>query len=207
VPILKNQRWELFAQEIAKGETATKAYETAGFRPSRKNASRLRAKEDVNARVAELQAVTARSAEITIESICAELDEANAVAKERGQASAMVSASALRAKLAGLMVEKVEVGGPGDFDGCETVEEVVDKLLAEECRFHPVDDRDRRDLTKLLTQHREEAEQFLASIKARPVIGTHPLTAQQQATNERARQQSERIAAPRRHRLTNGSHR
>ena len=90
---------------------------------------RLRAKEDIAARVSELQGVAARSTEITIESICRELDEANAVAKERGQASAMVSASALRAKLAGLMVERVEVGGPDDFANLdETNEEMADKI-------------------------------------------------------------------------------
>lgn len=109
MPILENQRHELFAQEIAKGKSASEAYVNAGYRPSRKNASRLRTKEGIAARVVELQGVAARSAEITIESICRELDEANAVAKERGQASAMVSASTLRAKLAGLMVERVEV--------------------------------------------------------------------------------------------------
>ena len=50
--------------------------------------------------LAELQTAVAKNSAITIELICAELDEANAVAKERGQAAAMVSASALRAKLA-----------------------------------------------------------------------------------------------------------
>jgi hypothetical protein len=47
VPILKNERHELFAQKLAEGKTATEAYQLAGFRPSRKNASRLRAKEDI----------------------------------------------------------------------------------------------------------------------------------------------------------------
>jgi hypothetical protein len=188
VPILSNQRHELFAQELAKGKSASESYALAGYRPSRKNAARLRANEDVNTRLQELQAVTAQSAKITIESICAELDAANAVAKERGQAAAMVSASALRAKLAGLMVEKVEVGSPGDFDKCETVEEVVDKLLAEECRFHPIDDRDRTGLAALMTRHYSEQHEFLASIKARPVVGSHPLTPQDQRAAERDRQ-------------------
>ena len=203
MPILASQRHELFAQEIAKGKSASEAYVLAGYRPSRKNTSRLRTNEDVVARLAELQAITARSAKITIESICRELDEANAVAKEKGQAAAMVSASALRAKLAGLMVEKVEVGGPGDFDECETVQEVADKLLAEECRFYPVDERDRKGLARLMEARHDAVTEFLASIKARPIIGTHPLTPQQQATNERAREQSERIARQRR--LTDGN--
>ena len=114
----------------------------------------------------------------------------------------MVSASALRAKLAGLMVEKVEVGGPGDFDECETVEDIADKLLAEECRFYPVSERDRAGLVALIEARHTALHEFLASIKARPILGTHPLTPQQEATKERARLQSERL---RQRRLANGN--
>jgi hypothetical protein len=173
VPILPNPRHEKFAQEMATGKSASEAYVLSGYKPSRKNAARLRANEGVAARLAELQAVTARSAAITIESICAELDQANAVAMERGQAAAMVSASALRAKLAGLMVERVEVGGPGSFDKCDTPEQVADMLLdgwnGPVEQFKPVTDEDRKALTDLLLQHNEEIQDFLASIKARPV--------------------------------------
>ena len=172
MPMLGNQRHELFAQELAKGKTASEAYILAGYRPSRKNASRLRANEGVTARLAELQAVTAQSARITIKSICRELDEANTVAKERGQASAMVSASALRAKLAGLMVEKVELGGPGDFEQAETVEDVADIMIQElVTAFRPVSDADRRGLVELLERQADETGEFLAAIRARPVNG------------------------------------
>lgn len=174
MPILENQRYELFAQELAKGKSATEAYVLAGYKPSRKNASRLRTKEDIAARVAELQTVAARSAEITIESICRELDEANTVAKERGQASAMVSASALRAKLAGLMVERVEVGSPGSFDDCESVEDVkataADTVLGDLIEsFKPVDQQDRQALMDLIERQWHEQQEFVAAIKARPI--------------------------------------
>jgi hypothetical protein len=130
VPLLPNQRHEIFCQEIAKGETLTKAYETAGYRPSRKNASRLRANEVINARVLELQAACAKSAAITISSICAELDEANAVAKSKGQAAAMVSASALRAKLAGLLTDRVEVTTiDQQFDQTESYEDIAKAIV------------------------------------------------------------------------------
>jgi hypothetical protein len=109
VPILENERHELFAQALAKGETATKAYELAGFKPSRKNASRLRANEGINARVCEIQQAAAQSTQINIESVCAELDSAIGVAKSKGQANAMVSAAGLRAKLAGLLVDKSKI--------------------------------------------------------------------------------------------------
>jgi hypothetical protein len=120
----------------------------------------------------ELQAVTARSAAITIESICAELDQANQVAMERGQAAAMVSASTLRAKLGGLMVEKVEIGPAGAFDEAETWEDLADKMLDEiKAMYRPVTEADREGLTALVERQGAELGEFLASIKARPING------------------------------------
>ena len=170
MPVLENPRHELFAEELATGKSASEAYALAGFRPSRKNASRLRAKEDISARVAELQAVTARSAAITIESICAELDQANQVAKAKGQAAAMVSASALRAKLGGLMVERVEVGGPDAFSEAETIDDVIEaaceQLTAE---GYSLDEADKAQLTAMLLRQEDERQEFLASCKAKLV--------------------------------------
>jgi phage terminase small subunit len=79
--ILTNPRHELFAQELAKGKSASEAYTVAGYRPCRQNAARLMSNDDIRARLAELQTQAARSTAITVESICAELDEANAVVK------------------------------------------------------------------------------------------------------------------------------
>jgi hypothetical protein len=109
MPVLENQRWELYAQHLAQGKTATEAYVLAGFRASRSNAARLKANERIIARVREIQQAAATSAEINIESVCRELDSAIAVAQSRGQANAMVSAAVLRAKLAGLLVDKSKI--------------------------------------------------------------------------------------------------
>ena len=101
-----------------------------------------------------------------------ELDQAVAVAREKGQAQAMVSASALRAKLAGLMVEKVEVSSADPFENCETMADVADRWLAEEIlRFRPVDQADRDGLIALLQRQAEETNEYLAAIRARPVLG------------------------------------
>ena len=56
MPVLRNQRQELFAQALAQGKTADAAYENAGYRRNRHNASRLKTNETVVARVLELQA-------------------------------------------------------------------------------------------------------------------------------------------------------
>jgi hypothetical protein len=171
VPILENQRHELFAQELAKGKSATEAYVLAGYQPSRKNASRLRANEGVNARVSELQAVTARSTQITIESICRELDEANAVAKERGQASAMVSASALRAKLAGLLADRIEakINVSSEFNGCETIEDIGAQMARDLAEGVELTDDQRTEFAELLAEWVTTIQEYLAACKAKPV--------------------------------------
>lgn len=53
---LKNQRRELFAQALARGNKTDDAYTEAGFSPNRGNAARLKANEDILGRVLELQA-------------------------------------------------------------------------------------------------------------------------------------------------------
>jgi phage terminase small subunit len=166
---LRNHRHEAFCQFLMQGESVIDAHARAGFARSDANSSRLKSRPKVAARLAELQAEVAKENKVTVESICKELDEANAVAKAKGQAAAMVSASALRAKLAGLMVDKVEVGPAGAFDKCDTVEAVVDEVLRFQDPFHPATKADRKGLIALYERHMAEVSEFLASIKARPI--------------------------------------
>jgi hypothetical protein len=167
---LKNARHERFTQALAAGQSAHKAYIDAGYRPCRQNAARLTTKEDIRARLAELQGEIATATKVTVESICKELDAANEVAKAKGQAAAMVSASALRAKLAGLMTDKLEIGAPGAFEKCASVAEIVDELLSYDCdQFHPATEEDRKGLAALYQRHFAEVEEFIAGIKARPI--------------------------------------
>lgn len=55
MPALKNQRQELFAQELARGKSPTESYTLAGYQSCRQNAHRLSSNDDVKKRVAELQ--------------------------------------------------------------------------------------------------------------------------------------------------------
>ena len=59
MPVLKNQRHERFAVELAKGRSQTEAAKRAGYKGSRFHASRLATKCNIKARVAELEARTA----------------------------------------------------------------------------------------------------------------------------------------------------
>jgi phage terminase small subunit len=108
MPALENARHEKFAQEIFKGKSADEAYQIAGYKPSRKNASRLKANEDIRRRVSEFQSASSMRVEITIASLLQEAGEIQQAAKEAGQHSAAVAALTAKAKLAGFWVDKNE---------------------------------------------------------------------------------------------------
>lgn len=69
MPVLKNSRWELFAQGLAQGKTAGEAYVLAGYRENPGNAGRLKQNEQIIGRIAEIQAPAAKRIEISIERI------------------------------------------------------------------------------------------------------------------------------------------
>ena len=60
MPVLKNARHERFAQNLAKGMSADASHTAAGYKPSRQNAARMSAYDDIVGRVAELQGSTAK---------------------------------------------------------------------------------------------------------------------------------------------------
>jgi hypothetical protein len=108
--VLKNQRHERFAQELAAGERASEAYVRAGYRLNYGNCIRLKGNERIKARVAELQALGAFRAEVTITSLLQELEHARQLAIKNGQAAAAVAASMAKAKLTGLPADGDHVG-------------------------------------------------------------------------------------------------
>ena len=110
MPALTNPRHERFAQELAKGRTADDAHQAAGYSENRGNACRLKANESIKGRVAEIQERGAVRAEVTVESLVAELEEARkaALAAATPQSGAAVTASMGKAKLLGLVTDKTE---------------------------------------------------------------------------------------------------
>jgi hypothetical protein len=116
---LPNVRQEKFVQALFAGKSATEAYALAGYKPHQGNSSRLRWYEMVQSRLHELQGEAARSTKVTLESVCRELDEAISVARNKHQAQAMVSATSMKAKLNGLLTERIEIGAPGLTPNCE----------------------------------------------------------------------------------------
>ena len=75
MPVLKNTRHERFAQELAKGSTAVGAYELAGYRPDRSTASKLAARPEVRARLAELQEAAAEGTVMDLQKMLVYLEK------------------------------------------------------------------------------------------------------------------------------------
>jgi hypothetical protein len=183
---LRNTRHEAFAKALFErpktGMTLAQCYESAGYtthgHASETMASRLSFAEHIQARVSELQGAVARKAVISIESICAELDEANAVAKEHGQAGAMVSASTLRAKLAGLLREKVEISSPPPFSQCKSTTELAEAMLREIYNLIPTQAQIEQALALMMSH----AAEWDALVAGRPPI---TIDAVSQPTSER----------------------
>lgn len=73
MPILANSKYELFAQKLAQGMSASAAYVAAGYEAHGSNAGRLSKNEQVRARVQELQSEGARQAGVTVEGVVREL--------------------------------------------------------------------------------------------------------------------------------------
>jgi hypothetical protein len=168
---LKNHRHELFCLALAEGKSAYAAYIAAGFVANDSNSIRLKQNPRVQARLAEIQAEAAKSTAITVASICRELDEANAIARQTGSAGAMVSASTLRAKLAGLLTEKIkaEVTIENPYETAPNVDAaclMAAKDFADDTVLNP------QELATLAGMMREAADKmrsYVNSCRARPL--------------------------------------
>lgn len=111
MPALENPRHERFAQELAKGKTADEAYQDAGFKANRGNASTLKANQNISERVAELLDRAAIRSEITVADVTARLLAIAAKGEASSDAPMLAVARASlmdAAKLNGLVVDKSE---------------------------------------------------------------------------------------------------
>ena len=109
--VLANSRHEKFAQELAKGKSQLEAYRLAGYEPHEAAASRLLTNVKVSSRVAELKERAAEKAVVTAADIAAQLDEDREFARVNMQGAAAVSATMGKAKVLGLLTDKVETKG------------------------------------------------------------------------------------------------
>lgn len=110
MPVLKNHKHELFCQELAKGKTGDEAYQLAGYKENRFNASRLKTNEHIKARVQDIMGRAASRTELTISNVTESLLRIAEKAEKLGEPAALSVARAAwidAAKVNGLIVEQV----------------------------------------------------------------------------------------------------
>ena len=108
MPALSNARHERFAQELAKGKSASEAYVSAGYEESRSAASRLSANVNVQARLDELKERAAANVSLTREWVLEQLVDNAAKAKAAGDFGPSNQALNLLGKELGMFVERTE---------------------------------------------------------------------------------------------------
>ncbi len=111
MPVLRNARHELFCQEIAKGKTQDEAYELAGYKADRGNASHLRDRPDITERIQQLTTQLSKKTVRTADSIMNKLEMIADKAIETGQLGAAVSAQTTIAKIGGHLIERRDITG------------------------------------------------------------------------------------------------
>ncbi len=119
---LRNARHEKFAQNVAKGNSATQALKAAGYRSGHTNVGKFMSNYAIRARIAELQAQQEENLLITREFLLAKAEAARAGAMGAQQFSAAVSAVKELGILSGHRIERTEQGQPGEFDGLSAQE-------------------------------------------------------------------------------------
>lgn len=144
MPALANPRHERFARAIVVGLgqepwSQGRAYIAAGYNAKDAGksggsaeviASRLLNKvKPIAARIKELQELASRRTVVTVQSITDELEEARGIAKANDQASAMVAASATKAKIHGVIVDRHEHGTPGAFTEAQSTQAMAEAII------------------------------------------------------------------------------
>lgn len=131
MPVLPNAKRERFAQELAKGKTADEAYVLAGYKENRGNAATLKSNQIISDRIAELLERSAARVELTVARVVENLERIAVKAEALGEASGLSVAKSAwvdAAKVQGLVVDKKEVGRPGDF--ARMTEDELDAFIA-----------------------------------------------------------------------------
>lgn len=73
MPVLANPRYEIFAQQVAKGVALDEAYQAAGYSKHAQNAARLMKDERIRSRIDEIQSHAAQIASVEVAQVLDEL--------------------------------------------------------------------------------------------------------------------------------------
>lgn len=114
--ILRNPRYEIYAQGRASGLSGSEAYQKAGFQ-GRTGYTTLERRTEIARRIKEILESGATRAELSRRDILDRIFADWELARKLGQVPAALKAAELMGKeLHRMFVERKEVGGPGDFD-------------------------------------------------------------------------------------------
>jgi hypothetical protein len=138
MPALHNLKHENFCQltvrGVAQGLSQAQIYQMDGYKAeghaAAMAASRLMKKDEIRVRLAELTAPAERKTRTTVDSLAAQFDAVFDGAMGSAQFGAAGSAAAAKSKLLGFMRERLEIGGVGEFDQCQTTDQVIEALLS-----------------------------------------------------------------------------
>lgn len=169
MPVLPNVRHERFCQALFEGKSATEAYTLAGYHPHQGNSSRLRWFEMVQNRLAELQNGAAKKSHVTVQSLLDELEYARQRADNLDQLGPVVKAISEKAKIAGLLVNRVEVSEANTItlDDENTSEDVAIRIAKEAgVNLTP---RDLDAFMGVIRGWHASMQEFLASCKTKQV--------------------------------------
>lgn len=72
-----------------------------------------------------------KKGDVTIDATLTKYEAAYKMAELMSKPGEMISAATAQAKLVGLLRDRVETGNVGDFDGMESVAEILEKVAAE----------------------------------------------------------------------------
>jgi hypothetical protein len=168
---LRNSRHEAFVRGLFENKSAVEAYGTAGYKACRQSAHKLLTKADIQSRLTELQNEAASKSAVTVESLLSELETARQKAHDLNQLSASVKAISEKAKISGLLTQKIEVGSPGSFEPVRSPAELAEEILQDRLNFyHDVRDEDYEGLALCIAEGARRIHEFLAVIKARPPL-------------------------------------
>jgi hypothetical protein len=136
---LRNHRHEAYAQALIRA-TKTKmtngqCYSASGYsatgEAAEAAASRLLCdvKQGVGKRVQQIMEASASRAEVTTASLLCDLDRIMTGAETAEQFAAAKAAVDSKARLKGLFLDKLEVGGPGELSGDLTIEKLSENMI------------------------------------------------------------------------------
>jgi hypothetical protein len=116
------------------------------------------------------------------DSLLAELESARQKATDLDQLSAAVRAIEAKAKIAGLLTQKIEIDTPNAFDHCESMADVANMIARDD--GVELSAEELIEFTTLVTEWHDGMKHFLASCKAKPV---ERMTPYQRLDHERKR--------------------